>query len=336
MIDDNEIVIDISSSGSLTANISGECSINTYVNSYDEISSLLDSNNEFNTNIEGYGPPGPKGKDGITYIPEIESVNSIDYDQKASATVRTQANKMLFNFNIPKGKPGEMSKDVYDKDDDGIVDNAKSIDGLSRNKIEEQFSSLSRALREFEMFVEEKIDNINPIPVGVINPFAGNDIPFGWLLCDGREVSRFMYSDLFEVIGTIYGSGDGSTTFNLPDLRKKIPIGYSYDDDNYNVLGKNIGNESHSLSINELAKHKHSTAVSNSGSHAHNTWNCFTQKVASGGISITMTGEPADGRGNLTDYQGDHSHTVTINETGNGEPFSLIQPGVLINYIIKY
>lgn len=60
---------------------------------------------------------------------------------------------------------------------------------------------------------------------GAIVPFAGTDAPAGWLLCDGSEVSRVNYSKLFDVIGTAYGSGDGETTFNLPDLREAMPKG---------------------------------------------------------------------------------------------------------------
>jgi microcystin-dependent protein len=63
------------------------------------------------------------------------------------------------------------------------------------------------------------------VPVGVVHPFAGSTAPDGWLLCDGSAVSRTTYADLFSVIGTIYGSGDGSTTFNLPDMRGIFPKG---------------------------------------------------------------------------------------------------------------
>lgn len=58
---------------------------------------------------------------------------------------------------------------------------------------------------------------INPIPTGAVFPFAGTTAPEGFLLCDGSAVSRITYAKLFEVIGELYGSGDGSTTFNLPN-----------------------------------------------------------------------------------------------------------------------
>jgi microcystin-dependent protein len=61
----------------------------------------------------------------------------------------------------------------------------------------------------------------NSIPTGMILPFAGNVELEGWSLCDGSELNRTEYSDLFSVIGTTYGSGDGETTFNKPDFRNK-------------------------------------------------------------------------------------------------------------------
>ena len=62
-------------------------------------------------------------------------------------------------------------------------------------------------------------------PLGTINAFGGTTAPEGWLLCQGQALSRTEYKDLFDVIGTAYGSGDGSTTFNLPDMREAAPVG---------------------------------------------------------------------------------------------------------------
>lgn len=62
-------------------------------------------------------------------------------------------------------------------------------------------------------------------PIGSYIPFGGTAIPTGWLLCNGQAVSRTDYAELFKVIGTAYGSGNGSTTFNIPDLREAVPKG---------------------------------------------------------------------------------------------------------------
>lgn len=62
-------------------------------------------------------------------------------------------------------------------------------------------------------------------PLGTINAFGGNTAPNGWLMCQGQALSRTEYADLFAVIGTNFGSGDGSTTFNLPDMREATTKG---------------------------------------------------------------------------------------------------------------
>src|SRR5262245_45908904 len=62
-------------------------------------------------------------------------------------------------------------------------------------------------------------------PTGSVVAFAGVSAPTGWLLCDGAAVSRTIYVNLYNVIGTTYGVGDGSTTFNVPDLRGRAAIG---------------------------------------------------------------------------------------------------------------
>lgn len=72
---------------------------------------------------------------------------------------------------------------------------------------------------------------------GMIKPFAGTTVPTGYLLCDGSAVSRTTYANLFSAIGTTYGSGDGSTTFNLPDLNDRLPRMAS----NHTRGGKNAG-----------------------------------------------------------------------------------------------
>jgi len=67
------------------------------------------------------------------------------------------------------------------------------------------------------------LDNV--APPGVVLPYAGASAPTGWLLCYGQAVSRTTYADLFTAISTTYGAGDGSTTFNVPDLRGRVPAG---------------------------------------------------------------------------------------------------------------
>jgi microcystin-dependent protein len=88
---------------------------------------------------------------------------------------------------------------------------------------------------------------------GSIYAYAGNQIPSGFLLCDGSAVSRSVYSDLFSVIGTSFGSGDGSTTFSLPDISGKVAIGTSQQ----RQLGYTGGSETVILDDNSMPAHTH-------------------------------------------------------------------------------
>lgn len=75
------------------------------------------------------------------------------------------------------------------------------------------------------VYVGDKlVSGSSKTPVGIVSPFAGTTPPEGWLICDGSAISRVDYADLFAVIGTTYGAGDGSTTFNIPGLYSRVPM----------------------------------------------------------------------------------------------------------------
>ena len=78
-------------------------------------------------------------------------------------------------------------------------------------------------------------------PAGIVMPFAGSTAPQGYLLCDGSAVSRTDYADLFTAIGTTYGAGDESTTFNLPNLSGRVVLGVSQS----HALGTTGGEATH-------------------------------------------------------------------------------------------
>lgn len=84
-------------------------------------------------------------------------------------------------------------------------------------------------------------------------PFAGSTAPQGYLLCDGSAVDRTTYATLFAVIGTTYGAGDGSTTFNVPDLSGRVVIGVSGS----HALGTTGGSETVTLTADQLPAHTH-------------------------------------------------------------------------------
>lgn len=90
-------------------------------------------------------------------------------------------------------------------------------------------------------------------PAGIIMPFAGTVAPQGYLFCDGSAVDRTTYATLFGVIGTTFGAGDGSSTFNLPDLSGRVPLGVS----STHLLGSTGGSETVTLTESELPAHTH-------------------------------------------------------------------------------
>lgn len=96
--------------------------------------------------------------------------------------------------------------------------------------------------------------------VGEIYMYGGNAAPAGFLICDGSAVSRTTFADLFSVIGSTFGDGDGETTFNLPDLTGRVVVGASIG----NPIGTAGGEETHVLVVGEMPSHSH-----NIQSHGH-------------------------------------------------------------------
>lgn len=153
------------------------------------------------------------------------------------------------------------------------------------------------------------------IPIGTIVPFTGTTAPTNWLICDGSEISRTTYEDLFTKIGTSFGEGNGTDTFNLPDLRGRIPIGAgSNDNDTHNfALGSTGGEYEHTLTVAEMPSHKHNLTWYDAGSGGG-------AKLPYGLSSTKKTG-------------GDAS---AIDNAGGNSPHNNIQPYSTVNYIIKY
>ena len=179
--------------------------------------------------------------------------------------------------------------------------------------------------------------NGNPIgaadvPVGTVLPYTSTSVPSGYLLCDGSAISRTTYAQLFAVIGTTYGSGDGSTTFNLPNLQGRFVLGKS---GSY-ALASTGGAATVTLTTDQIPSHTHTQkSCTNPGDHAHNTWNTFSFRHASGGVTTTCTGDSGDGRGNATQGAGGHTHTITLNDTGGGQAHNNMPPYITLVYMIK-
>lgn len=150
---------------------------------------------------------------------------------------------------------------------------------------------------------------------GQIFAYAGTDEPSGALLCDGSEVSRVEYSELFAAIGTTYGEGDGSTTFNLPNLEGRLVVGES-DDFAFGDVG---GEAEHTLTVDELPAHQHSLSRSmqNASDEASN------YGLQSGG-----------GFGNRGVVTGNKNGATYATNTGGDQPHNNMPPYVVMRWFI--
>lgn len=157
------------------------------------------------------------------------------------------------------------------------------------------------------------------VPIGVMMIWSTDIAPKDWLLCYGQAISRTTYARLFEVVGTTYGVGDGSTTFNIPDFRGRISLGKDnmggvsanrITNAQADTIGGSSGAENHTLTVAQLATHTHPIGV----------WK------DTGGI----------GDEHLYHFQGTQLDTNYTNSTGSNSAHNNVQPYLTNNYIIKY
>jgi prepilin-type N-terminal cleavage/methylation domain-containing protein len=157
-----------------------------------------------------------------------------------------------------------------------------------------------------------------------------SSVPSGYLAENGSAVSRSTYSGVFAVIGTTYGAGDGSTTFNLPDSRGRLAANISSSDGEFNTMGEKYGEKTHLLTIAEMAAHTH---TQNGHNHAISI---YTSGSEAGGYGLSSGG---NGFGNRAIVggggTGTSSTTATNQSTGGGQPFNVIQPSIVKLFIIK-
>lgn len=192
--------------------------------------------------------------------------------------------------------------------------------------------------------------------VGQVATFARTTAPTGWLICNGQAVSRATYANLFAAIGTLYGVGDGSTTFNLPDCRNEFMRGWdgnlgtvgtkfinSIQSHNHTAFTDTQGAHAHGGGTSANGTHNHSASSTVAGHHAHTYLdNTFTGGAANGdwgspneganvdltrgtfgagdhnhAITVDVVGNHSHSIG--TDVQGAHGHNITVNATGGSE-----------------
>jgi len=178
------------------------------------------------------------------------------------------------------------------------------------------------------------LTGIEGIPTATIVPWSDSSVPSGFLECNGAAVSRTTYSALFAIVGTTYGAGDGSSTFNVPDLQDNVAVGKSGTKNLGSTGGANTvtstGNVGGStanatLSTGQLASHSHPgpTIITNGPNPTE------VPATASAGMTnnrgLPSTGNTGSGQG--------HSHNMSA--TFSGDATSVVQPYLTLIYIIK-
>jgi len=186
--------------------------------------------------------------------------------------------------------------------------------------------------------------------VGSIQMYASTNPPTNWLICDGSAVSRTGYAALYAVCGTVFGTGDGSTTFNIPDLRGRCPIGTGSGAGlTGRALGGKGGEETHVLVTTEMANHTHTaTATSSDSGHAHGVYDpqhahSYQTAIGAGNSWTSGSGwafggattQNAPTNVSLYSASANVTTTVTVAATGGGGAHNNMPPFLGIAFIIK-
>jgi microcystin-dependent protein len=193
----------------------------------------------------------------------------------------------------------------------------QTTEGTGAGSVEELRRKIQNSLVREENLLPELL-----IPVGAVLAYGSSNAPKGWLSCGGQAVSREDYADLFSVVGTTYGVGNGSTTFNLPNLLGRTIVGQGSGAGlTSRAIGANGGAESHTLTTGEMPSHSHtSNAVGNTVGLIKADGSNTATTVDSSAVEPNIYAAPV---------------ALTIDNAGSGTAHNNMQPFTVLNYIIK-
>ncbi len=157
--------------------------------------------------------------------------------------------------------------------------------------------------------------------------YTNSSIPSGWLLCDGSEVSRTTYSELFDLIGETFGIGDGSTTFNLPNVSDRFVIGKS----STYAMGS-TGGGSFNVTADNMPTHNH-TISSTGSTHTHEIGGYAGPPYNN---HITAWPNPVGSDGTTTFSNESWTHTHILGNTGSSTAVTILPVYLALAFIIKY
>lgn len=208
----------------------------------------------------------------------------------------------------------------------GVIQQATIGDPTSFNydaKIGAKLATVEKRVGQVEkqIGVGTGWDDVGGKPVGAfadtgdIKMTGRSTAQAGWLMCDGRAVSRTTYPDLFAAIGTAYGAGDGSTTFNLPAFSGRAPVGLDTTQTEFSALGQQVGEKTHTLTVAEMPSHTHFGGTDGSATNASG-WNGVDGALRSAAGSYRLNNQ-------------------AMTSTGGGAPHNNLPPELVVNFIIK-
>ena len=272
----------------------------------------------------------PGYKDG-QFVCQIEKAPLV-FDTKVRVGMRKELDGL---FNVKDGisldSPGEIQhtgplifRSDIDKtgDSDSVQfyqqDNTSPLMRLSKDG--------SLYLTDGQLKVGGRIQDLTGyvVPVGTIVPYAGDSAPQGWWICDGTDLGKDDYPELFDVIQHTYG-GEGDT-FKVPDLQGRVPVGKNSD--TFKTLGSTGGEETHQLTKGEMPAHTHT--VTDSG-HSHSVYLYGNDGNNSNYHNVQRGGSDSHGSTPATKRE----TGITIDSTGSNYSHNNLQPYLTINYIIK-